>query len=197
MTVKRVAIPITALALAVGALPAPALGASVGEFVSESLVAGLAELGVLSLAALLAAASSGWETGEDNPGGLALAGVLAASYPFAAACGAYCMGEKHAPSENKRPTFGMTVLAAYGQVLVVAGVAGTVYKATDVNSGDVIVTAAATDLLTKPLFVTYVYNVKKKPASPADSRLAVEPYVTAAKGSDGAPLPLYGITVNF
>jgi hypothetical protein len=197
MAVKRVAISITAFALAAGALPAPAHGASVGEFVSESLVAGLAELGALSLAAGLAAASSGWETGTDNPGGLALAGILAASYPLAAACGAYCMGESHSPSENKGPALGTTVLAAYGQLLVVAGVAGTVYKATDINSGDVIVTAAATDIFTKPIFVTYVYNAKKKPASPADSRLAVEPYLCAATASDGGAVPMYGVTVSF
>lgn len=196
--VRRSVNTVVAIWLAVtGVLPAAAHGVSAGEFVGESAVAGLAELGALGLAIVVGMCSSGWETGEDNPAGLAVAVVLAASYPFAAACGAYCVGESFTPSENKGPAFGTTVLAAYGQTFAVGGIAAAVYVTTDVSRGDVIDTAAATDILTKPLLVTYVYNAKKKAAPRRYGRLALEPYFCTAAASDGRAVPIYGVTVSF
>jgi hypothetical protein len=187
---------------AAGLLSPPAFAVTAGEFATESLVAGLAEFGTLGAAFAVGMASSGWESGQaddENRVGLAVAGTLAVSYPLTTACGAYFMGEgAHTPSANKGKAFGMTVLAAYGQVFAVAGIAGAVYLISDISRTDARDIAIATDLLTKPLFVTYVYNKFKKPAYPRDSRLpSLEAYVAAATGSDGKAVPVYGVTLNF
>jgi hypothetical protein len=195
MTIKRFAILITAFALAVGALPASACGVPMEEFGWESVAAALAECGVICLGGGVAFATT---YGRENDAGTALACVLLVSYPFAAACGAYCAGEGFTPSENKSAVFGTTFLAAYGQTFALAGIAGVVYKLTDIDSGDVIKTAAATDIFTKPVFVTFVYNAKKKAAARPQSRgPALEPYVDIATASDGTAVPLYGLTFSF
>ncbi len=55
------------------------------------------------------------------------------------------------------------------------------------------------DVVTKPFLVTIVYNKVKKPAGPRreSRRAAVRPYVSAAAGEGGRPVPLYGVSLSF
>lgn len=194
---------LTSLALAAaGAFPTAAFAVSAGEFIVEALIAGLAEYGVVGLAAGVGMVSSSWGGGDpEYPAGIAAFWLLFGSYPLAATCGAYFVGEgAFAPSENKGAAFGITVLSAYGQTFALVGTAALVDAASDDIDEGAYTTALITDILTKPLLVTYVYNKAKKPSTAPrpESRLpSVEPYVCTIAGEDGRPMPVYGVTLSF
>ena len=192
---------LTSLALAAaGVFPAAAFGVSTGEFILETFIAGLAEYGVVSLAAGVGMVSGSWGGGDpEYPAGIAASYLLFGSYPLAATCGVYFVGEgAFAPSENKGAAFGITVLSAYGQTLALAGTAALVDAASDDIDEGAYTTAFIADILTKPFLVTYVYNKVKK-AAPAreEGRVSFEPYVCTVGGEDGRPVPLYGVTFSF
>lgn len=193
---------LTSLALvAAGFFPAPAFGVGADVFIFEVVAAGFGEFAVISVGVSIALASTSWGSGdEDFVPGLVAAYAIFSAYPLAAAGGAYLVGENvAAPSENKGAAFGITVLSAYGQTLALAGTAALV----DAASGDIdegaYTKALITDILTKPLLVTYVYNKAKKPAqTPAESRgPTLEPYVAVTTAGNGAPVPVYGVTLSF
>jgi hypothetical protein len=138
------------------------------------------------------------DTHEVNGAGALIGITVLGAYPLAAAAGTYFVGETvGGPAANGGATFGVTTFFAYAQTFLFVGAAAAV-RAIDNDVGEeAYVWAFAVDAATKPVLTTYVYHKVKKPASPADSRLAVEPYVSVAAASDGGAVPLYGVTISF
>lgn len=188
------------LALAAWA-PAAATGAAgvawqVGGAVLCEAGVGLAGYG------LMYQALSGADTNDNmysgDAGGFFLGLSLFAAYPLAASAGTYFVGEKvGGRAANRGATFGITTFFAYTQTLLFVGGAAAV-RAVDSDIGEeAYAWALAVDAATKPVLTTYFYHKVKKPASPSESRLAVEPYVSVAAASDGGAIPIYGLTVSF
>jgi hypothetical protein len=197
---KGVLSALCGLALAASA-PAAATGAAgvawqVGSAVLCEAVAGLAGYGLMYQA--LGGANDSDNTYSGNAGGVFIGLSLFAAYPLAASAGTYFVGEKVGdPSANKGAAFGTTTFFAYAQTFLFVGAAATVRAVDDDIGEEAYAWALVVDAATKPVLTTYVYHKVKKPASPADSRLAVEPYVCAAAASDGKSVPVYGVTLNF
>jgi len=184
---------ITSLALAAaGAFPAAAFGVSGKTFAAEAGTAFAYE--VMDFAA-----------GGAIAGGAGVYPAVAiwAAYPFAAALGCHVgAGAVGESAPNRGAAIGYATLAAYGETALLGG-AVLVIKAThrdvkDVYMNDIYWGVFIFDVVSKPFLVTYVYNKAKK-AAPAseEARVSFEPYVAAAAGSDGAPVPLYGVTFSF
>jgi len=188
--------------------PAPAASATAGGVLCESGAAAVLEGGAVFLGVQIVinvspggiyAAEYG-TTREGNPVGYFIGVTLLAAYPLAAATGTYLLGEiVDGPAANKGASFGCTTFAAYAQTLVLAFGARMIGMAEGIDSSEALKYAFWADVTTKPLVTTYAYNKIKKPAAgPGESRLPLlEPYVAAAAGSDGAPVPLYGVTFSF
>ena len=199
-TSKGVLSALCGLALAASA-PAAATGAAgvawqVGGAVLCEAVVGLAGYGLMDQA--LGGANDSDNTYSGNAAGFFIGLPLFAAYPLAASAGTYLVGEKvGGPSANKGTTFGITTFLAYAQTFLFVGAAATVRAVDDDIGDEAYVWALAVDAATKPVLTTYVYHKVKQPASPADSRLAVEPYICTATASDGGAVPIYGVTVSF
>lgn len=191
---------LTSLALAAaGAFPAAAFGVSGKAFAAE--VGDAFAFEAIDFVVAGAVAGLGM---KYNARGVAYgATALAAAYPFAAALGCHagaCAVGESAP--NRGETIGYTTLAAYGETALLGG-ALLVIKAThrdvkDVYMNDIYLGVFIFDVVSKPFLVTYVYNKAKK-AAPAseEARVSFEPYIAAATASDGAAVPVYGVTFSF
>lgn len=143
----------------------------------------------------LGAAFAGSETGEG------MGWVIFFTYPLAASVGVFAAGEgTDGPSENAGAVFRYTTLAAYGQLGAFLGGAALYDAATDYAYDEPYESAIFADAALKPVTVTLVYNLAKKPVRPpggVSGRPTLEPYVAAATTNDGKPVPLYGFTVSF
>ena len=159
-----------------------------------STVSFLAEAGVGTLCgSIVSGAGIGLAIyGEYNDNGaLAVAGVaLMAAYPAATATGVYFTGEAvDGPSANKFAAWGLPTLAAYGATVVVVG--GTIAA----GAGHI---GVIVDVVTKPFLTAWVYNWVKKPAAAGESRGPnLAPYVAVTTTGNGAPMPVYGVTLSF
>ncbi len=175
--------------LAAGA-PA-AFAASTGDFLAEAGVGALCGCGAAGAGfGLYFLGTETTSDNDDNEALMAAGGILMVTSPAAMAGGVYLMGEDlDGPSANKFAAWALPTLAAYGSSVVityVAGVAGAGYVGA-------IVGAAA-----MPFLTAWAYNAVKKPAPAGESRLpSLEPYVAAAAGGNGRPVPLYGLTFSF
>jgi len=184
----------TSLALAAaGLFPAAAFGVSGKTFAAEAGTAFAYEVMDFAVGGAIAGGA-----------GVYPAVAIWAAYPFAAALGCHVgAGAVGESAPNRGAAIGYATLAAYGETALLGG-AVLVIKAThrdvkDVYMNDIYLGLFIFDVVSKPFLVTHVYNKAKKAAPPpSESRLpSLEPYVAAAAGSDGAPVPLYGVTFSF
>jgi hypothetical protein len=189
---------LTSLALAAaGAFPPAACGVSVGNALLETALAAVFEgLALYAGTAIgLGAGFAGSENGEI------IAYVVISSYPLAASVGAFAAGEgADGLSENPGAAFGYTTLAAYTQFGAFLGGAALYDAATDDAGDEPYENAIYADAAFKPIVVTLTYNLVKKPLAPPrpECRLpSLEPYIAAATASDGAAVPVYGVTLSF
>ena len=184
---------ITSLALAAaGAFPAAAFGVSGKTFAAEAGTAFAYEVMDFAVGGAIAGGA-----------GVYPAVAIWAAYPFAAALGCHVgAGAVGESAPNRGAAIGYATLAAYGETALLGG-AVLVIKAThrdvkDVYMNDIYLGLFIFDVVSKPFLVTYVYNKAKKAAPVSEeARVSFEPYVAAAAGSDGAPVPLYGVTFSF
>jgi hypothetical protein len=165
-----------------------ALAVSAGDYFAEAGIGALCECVAIGGGVAVMAAR---ESHSEITVNYLIAGVIIATYPAAAATGVYLMGEAvDGPSANKGAAWGVTALASYGVSAVLW--IGSVYL------GGGYIGPAADVVLAKPFLTPLIYHAVKKPASAGESRgPALEPYVAAARGSDGEPVPLYGVTFAF
>jgi hypothetical protein len=178
-------------AICAAAFSPAAFAASTGDFLAEAGVGALCGFGAAGAGyALYFYGNETMSGNDDNVALMAAGATLVAAYPAAAAAGAYLTGEAvDGPSANKGAAWGIPTLAAYGATLVLVG--GT----SAVGFGHV---GVAADAVSKPFLTAWVYNLVKEPAPAGESRSpTLEPYVAAARGSDGAPVPVYGLALYF
>ncbi len=192
------------VAICAAASSPAAFAVSTGDFLAETGIGALCGLGVTSAGLALLSLVNETTSGNDDNVALMVAGaaVVVAAWPAATATGVYLTGEAvDGPSANKGAAWGWPTLAAYGESALFGGVV-LILEATrgnvrDDDLNDIYFGIFLVDVVSKPFLVTYVYNRVKKPASPPESRLAVEPYVSLAAGGDGGAVPLYGVTLSF
>jgi hypothetical protein len=189
---------ITSFALAAaGAFPPAAFGVSAGNVIFEGAMAAVLEgLALYAGTAVgLGAAFAGSETGEG------MGWVIFFTYPVAASVGVFAAGEgTDGPSENAGAVFGYTTLAAYGQLGAFLGGAALYDAATDYAYDEPYEKAIFADAALKPVTVTLVYNLVKKPVKPPPSETllpSLEPYAAVAASTNNTPVPLYGLTISF
>jgi hypothetical protein len=191
-------------ATCVAAFSPAAFAVSSGEFLAEAAVGALCGYGVTTAGFALVYLAN--DATSHNDGNVALvatgSALVVAAYPAATATGAYLTGEVlGGPSANKGAAWGWPALAAYAETVVLGGTAlilsATNAAANEAEVNDIGFGLFLLDVVSKPFLVAYVYNKVKEPASPVDSRLAVEPYVCTSAASDGRPVPLYGVTLSF
>ena len=190
---------LTSLALAAGVFPGAAFGVSVADYTAETAVAAGLEIGTLLASFYIGMSSYGWDAGPSDPGGLAVSYVFFGAYPFACAGGAVLTGERvDGASSNPGATFAYTLVAAYGQSVLLVGTGAAIESSGPYDIDDVFFWYGFVDVVTKPFLTAWVYNLVKRPVGAGESRAPnLEPYVAVARGGNGRPVPLYGLTFSF
>jgi hypothetical protein len=184
-------ISVTVIIVHAAAFSPAAFAASTGDFLAEAAVGALCGYGAAGAGFALFYYGNEWMSGNDDDLALMLAGTtLIAAYPAATATGVYFTGEAvDGPSANKGTAWGLPTFAAYGATVVLVG--GTAAA----GAGHIGVIA---DAVTKPFLTAWVYNWVKKPAAAGESRgPTLEPYVAVTTAGNGAPVPVYGVTLSF
>lgn len=174
-------------AICTAAFAPAAFGVSTGDYFAEAGVGALCEC--VALGGGLAVYSAGDPHSEISIN-MFIGAIIIGTYPAAAATGVYFMGEAvDGPSANKGAAWGITTLASYG-------VSAIFWVGSAYLGGGYI--GPAVDVVSKPFLTPLIYHAVKKPASAGESRgPTLDPYVATARGSDGEPVPLYGVTFSF
>ncbi len=194
---------ITSLALAAaGVFPAASYAASTGGYWAQIGIGYVAVSAVIASELCVLNRLEETKSGDPSRGRLEIAAIsIGVAYPIVTAGAVYLAGEALVgPSARKTRTWGLTTLAATGQSVALIGISYAIltggHSWEEATIAGVIVMA---DVFSKPFTTALWYNRFKEPAGeePAESRLAVEPYVRAAAASDGRAVPLYGLTLSF
>ena len=186
-----VGLSLTVITVCAAEFSPAAFAASTGDFLAEAGVGALFGYGAAGAGFGLYYLGNETMSGNDDNVALMAVGVtFMAASPAATATGVYVMGEAvDGPSANKGAAWGLPTLAAYGSIVVFLG-AGAAFGAGHIG--------VIADAVIMPFLTAWVYNLAKKPVTADESHSpTLEPYVAVARGGNGRPMPLYGLTFCF